>query len=97
MIDNPDATFAEAEVWLRTRNIPFRRVTRYQLKIGTRISYYPGKQTVFIDREERARPQTGLAGLAAVLIEFGIMARPVPQLVRETQPELDPVYLTVPT
>jgi hypothetical protein len=96
MTDNPDAKFAEAEAWLRARNISFRRVSRYQLKIGTKVSFYPGKQTVFVDREDGARPQTGLAGLAAALIEFGIMARPAPQLVCPAKPELKPVYLTVP-
>ena len=95
MTDNPDAKFAEAEAWLRARNIPFRRVSRYQLKIGTKVSFYPGKQTVFVDREDRARPQTGLTGLAAALIEFGIMARPVPELVSSAEPERDSVYLPV--
>jgi hypothetical protein len=73
MTAHPDPKFAEAVAWLRAQNIPFRHVTRYQLKIGTKVSFYPGKQTVFVDREECARAQTGLA---AALIEFGYVNEP---------------------
>jgi hypothetical protein len=71
--NNLHANMAEAKAWLIHREISFRQVTRYQLKIGRRISYYPSKETTFVDGEEAARTLTGLHGLEAVLREFSYL------------------------
>ena len=76
MTHKPDPTFAAAEAWLRTRRISSRRTSRYQLKIGPTISYYPNKGTIFVDREDTARPDTGLRALEVVLREQGYLSRP---------------------
>jgi hypothetical protein len=73
MIHNTHAKMAEAKAWLILREISFREATRYQLKIGRKISYYPSKETTFVDGEEGARTQTGLRGLEAVLRELGYL------------------------
>ncbi len=65
----------EAETLLRARNVPFRRATRYQIKIGSKLSYFPHKGTIFVDREPRARSSTGLAALGTVLRELGHLPR----------------------
>ena len=71
MTDKPDPHFTEAEAWLRDRNISSRRTSKYQLKIGRRVSFYPNKGTIFVDGEEGARPNTGLGALEEVLREHG--------------------------
>ena len=71
--NNLHANMAEAKAWLIHREISFRQVTRYQLKIGRKISYYPSRETTFVDGEEAARELTGLRGLEAVLREFGYL------------------------
>ena len=76
MTHKPDPTFAAAEAWLRERRISSRRTSRYQLKIGPTISYYPRKGTIFVDREDTARPDTGLRALEVVLREQGYLSRP---------------------
>jgi hypothetical protein len=54
---------AQAQAWLCDRDIPYRALTRYQLKIGRQVSYYPTKGTTFVDGEEcilvRGRLGTG--------------------------------------
>jgi hypothetical protein len=75
MIHKPDPTFAAAEAWLGARRISSRRTSRYQLKIGPTISYYPNKGTVFVDGEDEARPDTGLHALEVVLREQGYLSR----------------------
>lgn len=77
MTHKPDPTFAAAEAWLRTRRISSRRTSRYQLKIGPTISYYPNKGTIFVDREDTARPDTGLRALEVVLREQGYLGGPI--------------------
>jgi hypothetical protein len=76
MTHKSDPTFAEAEAWLRARRISSRRTSRYQLKIGRTISYYPHKGTIFVDGEDEARPHTGLAALEAVLRDQGYLGGP---------------------
>ena len=66
-----DPVMAAAQAWLRERNLTFRQMTRYQLKIGPRVSYYPAKGTIFVDGEDGARQRTGLLGLEEVLVELG--------------------------
>jgi len=63
---------AETEAWLRERDIPFRVLTKYQVKIGKfkRVSYYPTKGTTFVDSEDGARTRAGLSGLTEVLINL---------------------------
>ena len=73
MTRNLHADMAEAKSWLILREVSFRQVTRYQLKIGSKISYYPSKETTFVDGEEGARTLTGLRGLEAVLHELGYL------------------------
>lgn len=70
----PADPMAEAKVWLDLRDITYKAITRYQIKIGAKVSYYPTKGTVFVDREDGARPRTGLRGLEEVLIELGYLA-----------------------
>ena len=93
MTHKPDPTFATAEAWLHARRISSRRTSRYQLKIGPTISYYPNKGTVFVDGEDEARPHTGLAALEAVLREQGYLGGPTapttpPRRAGPTQPTL---------
>ena len=76
MTYKPDPHFTEAEAWLRDRNISSRRTSRYQLKIGRRVSFYPNKGTIFVDGEDEARERTGLAALEAVLREQGYLGGP---------------------
>jgi hypothetical protein len=71
--NNLHTNMAEAKAWLILREISFREATRYQLKIGRKISYYPSKETTFVDGEDGARDLTGLRGLEAVLREFGYL------------------------
>ncbi len=73
MTRNLHADMAEAKAWLILREVSFREATRYQLKIGRKISYYPSKETTFVDGEEGARTLTGLRGLEAVLRELGYL------------------------
>jgi hypothetical protein len=68
-----DPTFDAAVAWLRTHHLPFRQVTRYQFKIGRSVSYYPHRGTVFVDGEDAAREQTGLAALETALREQGYL------------------------
>ena len=75
MTHKPDPHFTKAEAWLRDRNISSRRTSRYQLKIGRRVSFYPNKGTILVDREEGARPNTGLGALEEVLREHGYIRR----------------------
>ena len=76
MTHKPDPTFATTEAWLSARRISSRRTSRYQLKIGPTISYYPNKGTVFVDGEDQARPHTGLPALEVVLREQGYLRDP---------------------
>lgn len=62
----------DALTWLHDRRVPHCQMTTYQIKIGP-IGYFPGKDTIFVDRDERRRPHTGLDALAVVLIEFGYL------------------------
>jgi hypothetical protein len=74
MTQSTDPAMAQAQAWLCDRDVPCRPLTRYQLKIGKRVSYYPGKGTTFVDGEEGARARTGLRGLEEVLIELGYLS-----------------------
>jgi hypothetical protein len=47
-----------------------------QIKIGRRVSYYPGRGSIFVDGESKCREETGLAALRAVLREQGEIRRP---------------------
>ena len=79
---------AAAKAWLCVRDVPYRPLTRYQLKIGKRVSYYPIKGTTFVDGEEGARPRTGLRGLEEVLIELGYLSPEcAPTLSPSTMPD----------
>jgi len=73
MTQHPDP-MAAAKAWLDDRDVAFRQLTRYQVKIGKRISYYPTKGTTFVDGEDGARRHSGLSGLEQVLIELGYLA-----------------------
>ncbi len=87
MTQSTSPAMAEAQAWLCVRDVPYRPLTRYQLKIGKRVSYYPTKGTTFVDGEEGARPRTGLRGLAEVLIELGYLEPDcTPTLSRATTP-----------
>jgi hypothetical protein len=91
MTHNPDPTFAAAVAWLRTHNLPCRQVTRYQLKIGRSVSFYPHRGTIFVDGEDEARERTGLAALEAVLRDQGYLGGPTapaapPRRAGPTQP-----------
>ena len=66
-----DPAMAEAQAWLRDRDLSYRQLTRYQIKIGRRVSYYPSKGTTFVDGEDGARQRTGFLGLEEVLQELG--------------------------
>jgi hypothetical protein len=93
MTHKPDPTFAATEAWLSARRISSRRTSRYQLKIGPTISYYPNKGTVFVDGEDEARPHTGLPALEVVLREQGYLGGPTapttpPRHAGPTQPTL---------
>ena len=72
----PDPTFDAAVAWLRTHHLPYRQVTRYQLKIGRSVSFYPHRGTIFVDGEDEARERTGLAALEAVLRDQGYLGGP---------------------
>ena len=76
MTHKPDPTFAAAVAWLRTHHLPYRQVTRYQLKIGRSVSFYPHRGTIFVDGEDEAREQTGLAALETALREQGYLGGP---------------------
>ena len=73
MTQSTSPAMVQAQAWLCVRDVPYRPLTRYQLKIGTRVSYYPTKGTTFVDGEEGARTRTGLRGLEEVLIELGYL------------------------
>jgi hypothetical protein len=97
MPDTCDLKFEEAMDWLRKRNIPFRRTSSYQLKIGSRVSYYPGKGTIYLDNETTARPETGLDALEVVLRDERLLrtsATP-PRSPRGTDPNTDPRNVVV--
>jgi hypothetical protein len=72
-----DPQFAEVEALLRKLNVPFRRTSIYQLKIGRRVSYYPGRGSISVDGESKGRAETGVAALRAVLRELGEIRRPI--------------------
>lgn len=57
---------------LRALGLSPIKKTRYQLKLG-RVSYYPGKDTIFVDGEDGARPETGLEALERVLRDVGVL------------------------
>lgn len=63
MTDKPDPHFTEAEAWLRDRNISSRRTSKYQLKIGRRVSFYPNKGTILSTAKREPDPIRGLAHL----------------------------------
>lgn len=65
----------EAMEWLDARGQYYEKVTDYQIKIGGDVSYYPGKGTIFVDREICARDERGLGGLEKVLLELKYLAR----------------------
>ena len=100
MTDKPDPHFTEAEAWLRDRNISSRRTSKYQLKIGRRVSFYPNKGTIFVDGEEGARPNTGLGALEEVLREHGYIRRDTnahtTKLPSPTQPTLSVELIDAP-
>ena len=100
MTDKPDPHFTEAEAWLRDRNISSRRTSKYQLKIGRRVSFYPNKGTIFVDGEEGARPNTGLGALEEVLREHDYIQRGAnahtTKLPSPTQPTLSVELLDAP-
>lgn len=56
---------------LKKRGVDARRPVEsdYQLKLDPRTSYYPGKGTLFVDREQGARPERGLSALEAWIAE----------------------------
>ena len=56
---------------LQELDIDVRRPNSYQLKVTDHISYYPSKQTIFIDEEESVRPERGFAALLDLLVEWG--------------------------
>lgn len=70
MTPHPDPV-VEAKAWLDQRNLPYTIKTKYQIKIGREVSFFPAKGTIFIDGEERARERTGLRALEEVLIKLG--------------------------
>lgn len=93
MTDTAASKFAEAEAWLRTRHLPFRRATQYQLKIGQEVSYYPGNGRIFVDGESQRRPDTGLPALAAVLKEQGYLR---PRSPRPQSPAMQELTVSTP-
>ncbi len=70
------AAEAETEAWLRKRNLPFKRPTTRQFKIGRNVSYYPGTGTIFVDGEQQGRDETGLAALEVALRAEGLLGTP---------------------
>lgn len=65
-----DDPMSEALARLRSLGFEPYQPTKRQLKIGA-VSYYPRTGTVFVDREDRRRDETGLDALVAVLRELG--------------------------
>jgi len=45
--------------WLDIEEIPFRKTSEYQLKVG-KISFYPHKGTIYIDGAPERHPVEGL-------------------------------------
>ncbi len=68
-----DPAMAQTKAWLCDRNLTYRQMTRYQLKVGPRVSYYPAKGTIFVDGDDGARQRTGLLALEEVLVELGYL------------------------
>jgi hypothetical protein len=67
------AAIAAAEAWLRARGVPYRRPSPHHLKVGS-VNFYPGKGTIFVDREAARRREIGLSGLQQVLAALGLLA-----------------------
>jgi len=66
---------AEAGQWLQAKGVAFDELTSHHIKIGP-VNFWPRKGTIMIDGEEQRRPERGLAGLEAILIEHRFLARP---------------------
>jgi hypothetical protein len=67
--------FTTAIQWLTQHNIPYKRKTAYQIKIGKNVSFFTtGK--IHVDGEQKARPNTGFVALKAVLFEMGLWKAP---------------------
>ena len=70
-----------ALAWYRAHHLGHRQTTPHQIKIG-KVSYWPAKGGIFVDKEAHLRPGNGLVALAAVLRELhllpdhGVVARP---------------------
>lgn len=62
---NDTPAMREAIALLNLKGIDVRRPAKhdYQLKLDEQTSYYPDKGTLFIDRERRARPESGRQAL----------------------------------
>ena len=59
-----------------------RPANNYQLKVAPEISYYPSKQTIFVDGEKGVRPERGIEALLDLLVEWKF----VDQKLRQTRP-----------
>lgn len=44
---------------LRAERIRYKQTSEFQIKVGP-YNYYPGKGTIFMDRDRAARPERGL-------------------------------------
>lgn len=71
-IRSDDPAFVRNDIkFLLDHGIDVRRPNEklIQLKLDEHTSYYPGKGTIYVDREPKARPQRGRAGLKAWIDE----------------------------
>jgi hypothetical protein len=66
IIMNRDAHMNAALERLRAERIRHTQTSDYQIKVGS-YNYYPGKGTIFMDRDPKARPERGLDNFIALL------------------------------
>lgn len=68
---NDTTEMREAIAYLIEKSVDVRRPTDsdHQLKLDRHTSYYPGKGTLYIDREQQARPERGLQALETWIAE----------------------------
>lgn len=51
---------------LTAAGIQYKQTSDYQIKVGP-YNFYPGKGTIFIDRQTEARPERGLDNFIAII------------------------------